>query len=63
MKHIWTIKKVAFGKKEQNAVKSQKVIFQRSEEKKKKILPENLHERPPIHNIQYLFIKFQLRVM
>ena len=40
--------KVAFVEKEKNAVKSQKVIFQKSQ----KLLTENIHERPPIQNIQ-----------
>ena len=42
--------KNAFVKKEKNAVKSQK------------LLAENLHKRPPIQNIQKLFIHFQLQV-
>ena len=40
--------RVAFVKKENNAVKSQQVIFQQSQN----LLTENLHERPPIQNIQ-----------
>ena len=44
MKHIWKIKR------EKNAMKSQKVIFQKSQT----LLTENLHERPPIQNIQSL---------
>ena len=40
--------KVAFVEKEKYAVKSQKVIFQKSQ----KLLTENIHERPPIQNIQ-----------
>ena len=41
--------RVDFVKKEKNAVKSQKVgFFQKSQ----KLLTENLHERPPIQNIQ-----------
>ena len=39
MKHIWKIK----------GMKSQKVIFQKSQE----LLIENLHERPSIQNIQF----------
>ena len=59
--HIWTLisysspyeahlknEKVAFVKKDKSVVKSQKVIFQRPQ----KLLTENLHERPPIQNIQ-----------
>ena len=38
----------AFVKKEKNAVKLKKVIFQTSQ----KLLAENLHKRPPIQNIQ-----------
>ena len=38
---------VALAKKEKNAMKSQKFIFQKSQ----KLLTEN-HERPPIQNIQ-----------
>ena len=41
-------KTVAFAKKEKNAMKSQKVTFQKSQ----KLLAENLHERTPIQNIQ-----------
>ena len=48
MKHIWKIRSVAFAKKEKNTMKSQKVTFQKSQ----KLLAENLHERPPIQNIQ-----------
>ena len=40
-------------------MKSQKVTLQKSQ----KLLAENLHERPPIQNIQQLFIKFQRRVI
>ena len=43
MKHIWK-SKGCFCQKEENAVKSQKVMFQKSQ----KVLTENLHERPPI---------------
>ena len=39
---------VAFVKNEKN-VKTQKVIFQKSQIQ---LLAENLHERPPIQNIQ-----------
>ena len=39
---------VAFAKKEKYVMKSQKVTFQKSQ----KLLAENLHERPPIQNIQ-----------
>ena len=42
------IQRDAFVKKEKNVVKLQTVIFQNSQ----KILAENLHERPPIQNIQ-----------
>ena len=73
MNHIWTQisysspheahlinQRVAFVKKEKNAVKLQKEIFQKSQ----KLLPENLHERSPIQNIQYLFIQLpQRRIM
>ena len=38
MKHIWKIKKVAFAKKEKNAMKLQKVTFQKSQ----KLFAENL---------------------
>ena len=38
----------AFVNKEKNAVKSQKVIFQKSQ----KLLAENIRERQPIQNIQ-----------
>ena len=61
MNHIWTQisysspieahlknQRVVFVKKEKNAVKSQQVIFQKSQ----KLLAENLHKRPPIQNIQ-----------
>ena len=48
MKHIWKNLKVAFAKKEKNVMKSQKVAFQKSQ----KLLAENLHERPPIQDIQ-----------
>ena len=48
MKHTWKYKRVAFVKKEKNKVKSQKVIFQKSQE----LLTENLHERPHMQNIQ-----------
>ena len=40
-------------------MKSQKVTFQKSQ----KLLAENLLERPPIQNIQKLFIQFQRLVM
>ena len=49
MKHIWKPQRIAFVKKEKNMVKLQKVTFQKSQ----KLLFENLHERPPIQNIQY----------
>ena len=49
MKHIWKIKKVAFAKKEKNAMKSHKVTFQKSHNL---LGAENLHERPSIQNIQ-----------
>ena len=58
MKHIWKIKGFLLSKGE-NAVKVQKVLFQKSQ----KLLAENLHERPPIQNIQWLFIQFQRRIM
>ena len=45
MKHIW---KIAFAKKEKNAMKSQVVTLKKSQ----KLLAENLPERPPIQNIQ-----------
>ena len=61
MDHIWTqirysspheahlkIQRVAYVKEERNEVKLQKVTFQNSQ----KLLAENLHERPPILNIQ-----------
>ena len=50
---------VAFVKKEENVVKLQKVIFQKSQ----KLLAENLFERAPIQNNQLLFIQFQRGVM
>ena len=50
---------VAFVKKAKNVVKSQTVIFQKSQQ----LLAENLHKRLPIQNIQQLFIQFQRRVM
>ena len=37
---------------EKDAVKSQKVIFQKSQ----KLLAENLHERPLIQNIQFQWL-------
>ena len=40
--------RVAFVKKEKNSVKLQKVVFQKSH----KLLAANLHEMPPIQNIQ-----------
>ena len=59
--HIWTLisystpyethlkyQRVAFVKKDKNVVKLQKVICQKSQ----KLLTENLHDRPPIQNIQ-----------
>ena len=59
--HIWTQisysspnetqfekSKRCFCQKGENVVKLQKVIFQKSH----KLLTENLHERPPIQNIQ-----------
>ena len=59
--HIWTEityysshdahlknQRVAFVKKEKNAVKSQKVFKKKSQN----LLAENLHERPPNQNIQ-----------
>ena len=57
-KHL-KIKGLLIAKKEENAMKLQKVIFQKS----LKLLTENLHERPPIQNIQYLSIEFQWRVI
>ena len=48
MKHIMKNLKIAFVEKEKNAMTSQKVTFQKSQ----KPLAENLHERPPIQNIQ-----------
>ena len=48
MKHIWKIKQLLVAKKEKNAMKSHKVIFQ----KLQKLLAENLHERRSIQNIQ-----------
>ena len=47
MKHIWKNQGDAFAK-EKNAMKLQKVTFQKSQ----KLLAENLHERPHIQNIQ-----------
>ena len=38
----------AFARKEKYAMISQKVTFQKSQ----KMLAENLHERPPIQNVQ-----------
>ena len=46
MKHTWKIMG-CFCQKGENEVKLQKVIFQKSRK-----LAENLHERPPIQNIQ-----------
>ena len=46
---------IAFVKKEKNVVKLQMVILSKSH----KLLTENLHKRPPIQNIQWLFIQFQ----
>ena len=49
--YIWKKLKVAFAKKEKNAMKSQVtwlVTFQKSH----KLLSENLRERPSIQNIQ-----------
>ena len=40
--------RVGFVNKEKTAMKLQKVICQKSQE----LLAENLHERPPIQNIQ-----------
>ena len=50
MKHIWKIKGLLLFKnnKEKNAMKSQRVIFLKSQ----KLLAENLRERAPIQNIQ-----------
>ena len=48
MMHIWKIKEITFAKEEKNVMKSQNVTFQKSQ----KLLAENLHERPPIQNIQ-----------
>ena len=42
----------AFVKKEKNAVKLQKVIFSQKKKISQKLLVKNLHERPPIENIQ-----------
>ena len=48
MTHIWKSKGYFCLKKEKYTVKLQKVIFPKSQ----KLLVENLHERPPIQNIQ-----------
>ena len=48
--------KVAFVKNKKDAVTSQKVFFFC---KSQKLITENLHERPPIQNIQQLFIHFE----
>ena len=61
--HIWTQishygtpyeahlknQRVAFVKQLKNAVKLQTFVFQKSQ----KLLTENLHQRPPIHNLPY----------
>ena len=47
MMDIWKFKGFAFVKKKKN-LKLQKVTFQKSQN----LLAENLHERPPIQNIQ-----------
>ena len=39
---------ITFAQKEINVMKSQKVSFKKSQ----KLQTENLHERPPIQNIQ-----------
>ena len=47
MEHIWKMKGL-LSKGRENGVKLQKVILKKSQ----KLLAENLHERPPIQNIQ-----------
>ena len=58
MKHIWKIKRLLLSKKEKNAMKSQKVDFQKSQ----KLLTENL--RHPIlllfHSSERLFFEMCL---